>query len=100
MVVVIHTVTVMLSFCCIVVNRFVQRTRSTWLLKSRHLAKAFTWRIIASVTTVLIALTFGLPPKAVGAVFFVDLVIKFVLYYGHERVWYRYIKFGRKNENL
>lgn len=62
--------------------------------KSRHLAKAITWRVIASITTAIIAYTFGLPPKAVGAVFIADLIIKFVLYYAHERVWYKHIKFG------
>ena len=62
--------------------------------KSRHIAKAVTWRVIASITTAAIAWYFGLPPKAVGAVFVADLVIKFVLYYAHERVWYKHIKFG------
>lgn len=64
--------------------------------KKRHLAKAVTWRIIASVTTALIAFAFGLPPKAIGAVFVVDFVLKFVMYYFHERVWYKYIRFGVK----
>lgn len=64
----------------------------------RHLAKAVTWRIIASLTTVGIAWVFGLPAKAIGAVFIADLIIKFVLYYGHERIWYKHIKYGvRKN---
>ena len=63
----------------------------------RHLAKAVTWRIIASITTAAIAYMFGLPPKAVGAVFVADLVIKFVLYYLHERVWYKHIKYGVKD---
>jgi len=60
----------------------------------RHLAKAVTWRIIASITTAIIAWTFGLPPQAIGAVFIADLIIKFVLYYAHERVWYKHINFG------
>ena len=62
--------------------------------KLRHLAKATTWRIIASTTTACIALYFGLPPKAIGAVFAADMTIKFILYYGHERLWYKYIRFG------
>ena len=70
---------------------------STTVDKKRHLAKAVTWRIIASVTTALIAWFFGLPPKAVGLVFLADLVIKFVLYYYHERVWYEYIRYGVKD---
>jgi len=66
--------------------------------KIRHLTKAVTWRIIASITTVTIAWYFGLPPKAIGAVFLADLVIKFVLYYAHERVWYQHIKIGLKGK--
>ena len=62
--------------------------------KKRHLAKAITWRIIASLTTALIAFAFGLPPKTIGFVFLADLIIKFILYYVHERVWYKHIKFG------
>ena len=62
--------------------------------KKRHLGKAITWRIIASITTAIIAFAFGLPPKAVGGVFVADLIIKFVLYYGHESLWYKYIKYG------
>ncbi|MDA3816204.1 MAG: DUF2061 domain-containing protein [Prolixibacteraceae bacterium] len=54
----------------------------------RHLAKALTWRIIASLTTFLIGwlvtgnLNFGM---AIG---FADVVIKIALYYLHERAWY------------
>lgn len=71
----------------------------TIVLPKRHLAKAVTWRIIASIVTAIIAWLFGLPPKAIGFVFFADLVIKFVLYYIHERVWYEHIKYGVvKNE--
>lgn len=60
----------------------------------RHLAKAVTWRIIASIATAGIAWAFGLPPRVIGGVFLADLVIKFVLYYLHERVWYKHIKYG------
>ena len=63
----------------------------------RHLAKAVTWRIVASTVTALIAWAFGLPPSAIGAVFIADLVIKFAMYYAHERVWYKYIKYGVKD---
>jgi len=69
----------------------------TEVSKSRHVAKAITWRIIASITTAIIAWSFGLPPKAVGFVFAADLIIKFILYYIHERLWYKHIRFGVKN---
>jgi len=65
--------------------------------RKRHLAKAVTWRVVASITTALIAWFFGVPPKVVGFVFFADLVIKFVLYYFHERLWYKHIRYGVKD---
>jgi uncharacterized membrane protein len=64
----------------------------------RHLAKAVTWRIAASTITALIAFGFGLPASAIGGVFFVDLVLKFVLYYYHERLWYKHINYGVKKD--
>jgi len=57
--------------------------------KKRHIAKAFTWRAIASVTTVLIGwlatgdITTGL---SIGAF---DFILKLILYYAHERAWYK-----------
>jgi uncharacterized membrane protein len=59
----------------------------------RSLAKAISWRIIASTITSLIAYAFGLPAKAIGLVFFADLIIKFILYFFHERIWVK-IKYG------
>ena len=60
--------------------------------RKRHLSKALTWRIIASTTTALIAVAFGLPQKAVAGVFIADMIIKFVLYYGHEGLWHNLLK--------
>ena len=62
--------------------------------RSRSFLKAITWRIIASIVTTLIAFYFGVPAKAIGLVFFADLIIKFLLYFIHERIWISYIKFG------
>ena len=62
--------------------------------KSRSLLKAVSWRIIASIVTTLIAFSFGLPAKAIGLVFFADLIIKFILYFIHERIWVSWIRYG------
>ena len=67
--------------------------------RKRSFLKAVSWRIIASVTTTLIAFYFGLPAKAIGLVFFADLIIKFILYFIHERIWVNYIKLGLRNKN-
>ena len=62
--------------------------------RTRSFLKAISWRLIASITTTLIAFYFGSPAKAIGLVFFADLVIKFVLYFVHERIWVNYINIG------
>ena len=67
--------------------------------RKRSFLKAVSWRIIASVTTTLIAFYFGLPAKAIGLVFFADLIIKFILYFIHERIWVNYVKLGLRNKN-
>ena len=64
--------------------------------KKRSLLKAVSWRIIASVVTTGIAFIFGLPTKVLGLVFFTDLVLKFILYFIHERFWLSNIKYGIK----
>ena len=65
--------------------------------RKRHILKALTWRVVATFTTGFLtwivsgSLEFGLK---VGVL---DVVIKLVLYYAHERVWYR-SDFGIKKE--
>ena len=59
----------------------------------RHLAKTITWRIIASLTTFGLAFLFfhedeGALSKA-GAVALAESAIIMVLYYFHERMWYK-----------
>jgi len=57
--------------------------------RKRHIAKTFTWRLIA--TTVTFLLTWGVTGKlAVGvAVGGLEASSKMILYYLHERAWYR-----------
>ncbi len=59
----------------------------------RHIAKTITWRVLASLTTFIIALIFfredpDATQKATG-VAIVEAILKMVFYYLHERVWYR-----------
>ncbi len=54
----------------------------------RHLAKALTWRIIASLTTFLIGWSVTGDMHFGAAIGGFDVVIKIVLYYFHERLWY------------
>ena len=60
----------------------------------RHLGKTISYRIISTLLGFLI-MWFATGSIKIGAAFGVaELVIKPVLYYLHERFWYRYMKFG------
>lgn len=61
--------------------------------RKRHFLKTITWRIVGTVDTVILGWlitgdsTIGL---SIGGL---ELVTKMILYYIHERVWYKF-KFG------
>jgi len=57
----------------------------------RHAAKTMTWRIVATTTTVLIVGIATGEWAIAGGVGAVDAAVKMVLYYLHERVWYRFV---------
>jgi len=59
------------------------------LNKKRHILKSVTWRIIASATSFLLAWGVTGDIKAGLSIGAADVVIKFTLYYFHERAWYR-----------
>lgn len=65
--------------------------------RKRHLAKTISYRIIStSIGFVTMWLVTG--SLKIGAAFsIVELVWKPIQYYIHERVWYKWIKYGLKN---
>jgi uncharacterized membrane protein len=64
--------------------------------KKRHIAKTVSYRIISSFFGfIFLFITTG--SYKIGAAFtFVELIFKPIVYYFHERIWYRYVKFGVK----
>jgi uncharacterized membrane protein len=68
--------------------------------RKRHLAKTLTWRVLATTDTFLIAwLITGKVDLAAGiaGIAGIEVLTKMILYYWHERLWYKHIKFGVKN---
>ncbi len=61
--------------------------------KVRHITKAVTWRLIASLTTFAVAFAlFRSDPDAIekaSGIAVVETFLKMLLYYFHERIWYR-----------
>ncbi len=61
--------------------------------KKRHIAKTITWRIIASLTTFVLAILFfrddpDATQKATG-IAIAESILKMIFYYFHERMWYK-----------
>lgn len=62
----------------------------------RHIAKTISWRIIGTIDTMILSAvitgswTVGL---TIGGV---EVVTKMVLYFLHERAWYKFSKYGLK----
>ena len=66
--------------------------------KKRHLAKTASYRIISTLIGFLI-MWMATGSIKIGAAFGVaELVYKPIQYYIHERVWYKWIRFGLKEE--
>ena len=55
--------------------------------RTRSLAKALTWRITATLTTAAIAYVVTGELKTAAMIGGIEFVLKFMTYYGHERVW-------------
>jgi uncharacterized membrane protein len=67
--------------------------------KRRHIAKTISYRVISTLIGFVIMWWMSGSIK-VGAAFGVaELVYKPIQYYIHERIWYKWIKYGLKNQN-
>ena len=66
--------------------------------RRRHLAKTITWRIIGTVDTVIIGWIVTGDPWIGVKVGGVEMITKMVLYYFHERAWFRYGNIGRTED--
>ena len=55
----------------------------------RHIAKSITWRIIGTIDTILLAWLISGDPLTGLQIGFAEVVTKMVLYYLHERVWFK-----------
>lgn len=61
--------------------------------RKRHLAKTVTWRLVGTVDTMFLAWIISGDPLIGLKVGFAEVLTKMLLYYLHERAWYR-INFG------
>ena len=67
--------------------------------RKRHILKTITWRIIGTLDTMILSgLVTGslLIGVTIGGI---EVVTKMILYYLHERAWYRFSNFGLTDKN-
>jgi len=64
--------------------------------RKRHIVKTISYRIVSTVIGFLIMWWVSGSIKVGTAFGVAELIYKPIQYYIHERVWYRYIKYGLK----
>tara|TARA_B100001057_G_scaffold76104_2_gene70829 strand:- start:4888 stop:5109 length:222 start_codon:yes stop_codon:yes gene_type:complete len=62
--------------------------------RKRHILKTITWRIIGTLDTIFLSWVITGNWKWGIAIGGVELVTKMVLYYFHERIWYKFSNYG------
>jgi len=58
----------------------------------RHILKTISYRILGTLTTVTIAYSLGASLEVSSMLGVGELVLKPVIYFLHERLWYKYIR--------
>lgn len=55
----------------------------------RHIAKAITWRIVGTIDTIILSWIISGNPLIGLKIGMAEVFTKMLLYYGHERVWFK-----------
>jgi uncharacterized membrane protein len=55
----------------------------------RHVMKTITWRLVGTIDTILIGWVISGNPLIGLKIGSVEIITKMILYYLHERVWYK-----------
>jgi len=60
---------------------------------TRHIYKVFTWRLLGTIDTIAIGWLISGNPYIGMKIGFTEVISKMILYYIHEKIWYKF-KFG------
>lgn len=66
--------------------------------RKRHILKTISYRIISTIIGFVVVWGVSGSVKVGSAFGLAELVYKPLQYYIHERIWYKYIKYGLKNK--
>lgn len=72
----------------------------TWVESSnwRHVYKTISWRLVGTIDTIILAWLISGDAMVGFQIGFVEVVTKMILYYLHERTWYK-TNFGLENRD-
>ena len=84
------------GYVCIENNIAYVTTVKEDAVMTRHILKTFSYRILGTLTTIFTAYSLGASFELSSLLGVGELVLKPVIYFFHERVWYKYIKIGNK----
>ena len=62
----------------------------------RHIAKTVSWRLIGTLDTIVLSGIISGSWKIGMAIGGVEIFTKMILYFLHERAWYKFSKYGIK----
>ena len=66
--------------------------------RKRHVLKTITWRVIGTLDTTVLSWFITGSWKMGVTIGGIEVVTKMILYYVHERAWYKFSKFGVKSK--
>jgi uncharacterized membrane protein len=62
----------------------------------RHILKTISYRFLGTLTTIVTAYSLGVSLELSSLLGVGELMIKPVMYFFHERIWYKYVRIGKK----
>ncbi len=68
------------------------------VIYKRHLLKTITWRVVGTIDTMLLGWFVTGDIKLGLAIGGFEVMTKMFLYFLHERVWYKYVRYGLNND--
>lgn len=73
-------------------------SEKTLVSYKRHIMKTMTWRVIGTIDTIIIGWIISGDPLIGLSIGSVEIITKMILYFIHERIWYK-INFGVKKKD-
>lgn len=65
----------------------------------RHIAKTISWRILGTLDTFILSWALTGSVKIGAAIGGAEVLTKTILYFVHERAWYKFSKFGLESDS-